>query len=166
MQAILQELKELHSSCNPYCVVKSCKRGRCRIVLDIIEEIVCIDCDLCAVFGGVGRNHTKKPDFVILYCNSDKDISRWIVIEMKGRIDHPRSIVEQLQEGANVVAENAKFKIRVFPRVLRAFVVRDDKHVRSADLMQRYVSFLGRKTPVRFVKSVAKAPVKLSEVVN
>ena len=161
MPTVLEELKELHSSCNPYCVVTSCRKGRCKIILDILEKIVCIDCDLCGTFASEREDNEKRPDFVILYNNSAVSISRWFVIEMKGRVSHPRRIVKQLQEGANIIAGNEKFGISEYRGMLNAFVVRD-KHVRATDFAQRYVSFRGKRSRVVVVKS----PSKLSSLVN
>jgi len=157
MPTPLRELEELHSSCNPCCIVESCRRRRCKIVLDTIGNVICLDCDKCGVF----TENNRRPDFIILYYDSVRKVGRWLVIEMKGRVSHPRHIVEQLQEGAEVIALNSKFKVSDSPKVLNAIVVRD-KHVRTSDFAQRHITFLGRRLWI----SVIRPGSSLSSLVN
>jgi hypothetical protein len=113
------------------------------------------------VFGGGGDDKDKKPDYVMLCRNVHKNLSRWAVLEMKGRISHPRRIAQQLQEGANIIAKNMRFNVSDYPKTIYAFVVRD-KHVRSSDFAQRYVKFFGRSTRIVVIKSHSR----LSSILN
>jgi len=162
MVGILEQLKDLHKSCNPCCIVDSCRRGRCRVYIDI-NEVVCIDCDICGVFKFkyIGTNERPKPDFVILYHNNARVLTRWVVLEMKGRVSSPGKIMKQLQRGADEIAQSNSFRLSKYPIGLDVVIIRD-RHVRSSDFARRYITYFGKKVTIR----IRRCQSKLSELIN
>lgn len=136
-----EKLRALHSSCNPPCITKRCKRNRCTWILPR-EGIVCIDCDICCCFS----REIKKPDFIILYTGDLSDIPRWFIVEMKGRVADVGDITQQLQIGVSVVQSNQQFKVFKSSHRLDVLLLYD-RHVHAADFARKPVKVrFGRKS--------------------
>ncbi len=142
--SLLQSLCDLHRTCNS-CQVRRCSKEGCELLLEEPSQVVCIDVDRCAAFSP--NPEEKKPDYIILDArNTDP---RWVVVEMKTQIrGHPEEIVEQLQEGARVVAEDRRFAVgvkRLAPVVLR----KKGAHSQDLKVLQKKgVDFQGKRWPI------------------
>lgn len=160
MVRMLEKLEHLHNTCNPGCIVDSCRKGRCRISVDI-DEVICIDCDVCRAFEGSGTDEEPKPDFIVLYHNPANVLTGWVVLEMKGRVSSPGHLVRQLQRGVDEIGESSSFKVSDYPIGLDAVILRD-RHVRSSDFARRYVRHFGRKVTIR----IKRCGSSLSDLIN
>jgi len=78
---------------------------------------------------------------------------RWLVIEMKSRLQHVRAVVEQLQSGVQKVEHDPRF--RAGPAgsaetMVAAIVCSGPLHAADLDVAQRErVRFRGRNLPVK-----------------
>jgi hypothetical protein len=74
-------------------------------------------------------------------------VSIWFIVEMKKSVGHLGRIIEQLQAGADAIQNHPAFEIssssqRLIPLLLH------DKHISTADLARRRITFRGNSVPV------------------
>jgi hypothetical protein len=132
-------LRDAHSDASgATCVVKHCSMHDCRISLP--RSAICIKCDLCNAF----PDSTTRPDFVVFLDQSDRSQHVWTIVEVKGRLDDPTTILKQIQAGASAVEHHPLFRIGEPSSRLLIPVVLFRGHVHAADF-QRY-----DRKPIRF----------------
>ena len=110
--SLFANLRALHQSCNPSCLVRTCKRPRCQLRLP--QEAMAMDCDRCRAF----PQHKKHPDFIVLHANAS---AHWFVVEMKSKVSNVSDIIEQLEAGAKAILSSRLFKVGIPPDI--AFIV-------------------------------------------
>lgn len=137
----LKTLEALHKSCNPRCITTRCRRDRCALRLPR-QGVLCVDCDRCSAF----PKERKRPDFIVLHVGGKSSVSCWLIVEMKGRVAHPRDIVEQLQIGAWVIQNDPLFQVPQSFQDLVALLLHDG-HIHDADyksIGSKRISFRGK----------------------
>ena len=152
---VLRELRSLHTSCTPPCITPSCRRTTCTLSLPR-GQTVCIDCDRCSCF----QEGERKPDFIVLYFRERPLLSCWFVVEMKSRVSHPRTIVEQLQAGAHMIENDPCFRVVQSPHRLVPLLLHE-KGIHTADVQivnSQRVLFHGKPYPIK----VARCGVNLT----
>jgi len=141
---ILKSLQVLHGSCNPTCITTRCRKHRCVLLLPR-QGTLCVECDGCGAFPTQGT----KPDFILLYAETNSSPACWFVVEMKGRVHHPRAIVRQLQTGADAIQNDHHFKVPQSPTILVPIVLHEG-HIHAADFdILKSVSYLGKSCFIR-----------------
>ena len=155
----LSELESLHSMCQPTCVSPRCGRGDCSVRVST-GAAICIDCDRCRCI----RDGARRPDFIVLYDQSNSSLSRWVVVEMKSRASHPVQIVEQLQAGADLIQDKACFQLQTPPVHLVPLLLHT-RGIHTSDLQiinNRRISFRGKLYPIQ----TRRCGVELSQVLG
>lgn len=147
MNGIIAQLKDLHTDCIPSCITTRCRKteSKCTLLLTAQGEIVCFDCDKCTAFV-----NQKMPDFLIACLRSQSGPLIWLVVEMKRNVNDVTSIIEQLQAGADAVANHSIFQINT-PCLKPLPLVLHSGKVRSADIQtlhRKGVRYKGRRIPV------------------
>jgi hypothetical protein len=104
------------------------------------------DCDRCAAFPR--ERGKKRPDFIVCLQREKPHKPCWYIVEMKGRVSHPRQIVEQLQAGVNAIQTDRRFAVLSPSDDLVPVVLYYGK-IRTGDFDKRYVLFSGRVLPVK-----------------
>ncbi|MDQ3838466.1 MAG: hypothetical protein M3297_04270 [Thermoproteota archaeon] len=132
----------MHESCQPACITSQCKRGQCLLVLPS-QGVLSIDCDKCGSF----PRGKKKPDFIVLYERGGSSIPIWNIVEMKKSVGHLGRIIEQLQAGADTIQNHPAFEISSPSQQLVPLLLHD-RHIRTADLARRRITFRGSSVPV------------------
>lgn len=116
---VVEELQTLHKSCNPPCITRRCRTSRCTLVLPRQRHgVLVIDCDKCTSFPQGRSLGEGQPDFIVLYVAGESSRSRWLVVDMKARLQHAKAIAKQLQDGTKIVERDRRFQVRQSPQDL------------------------------------------------
>jgi len=142
-------LRGLHGSCNPKCVVNSCRSGSCWAVLPAGSE--CIDCDKCPCFPLTPQffeessieETDKKPDFIVICYETSEKQGSWFVVDFKGNIYHIGKIIAQLQVGAMAIEKHRKFRVSNSPDNLVGLIVKEGGFRHASELDRRHIIFRG-----------------------
>ena len=148
VSAVFDTLCEQHRGCVPTCITANCRSRDCTAHLPQGRSLG-FDCDHCACFGGVEGK--KKPDYVALLMREPDAALIWFVIEMKSRPRRANDIAQQLQQGAETIESDERFRLN---RPIEDFVpvlvkARGINAVDIAVLNQAKVRFKGRKYAIR-----------------
>jgi hypothetical protein len=143
----LETLRELHKSCRSTCITTSCRRGRCVLILPS-DGTLCIDCDKCSCF----KPGASKPDFIVLYAESQRPSSYWFIVEMKRPTGHPRHITTQLQAGAHAIDSCPSFRLSTsVPLLLPVVLHQGGIHADDFDTLRKQrISFHGERIALSF----------------
>lgn len=139
----LDLLRTLHDTCNPRCVAVGVSRPNCALLISpaLQPHVVGVDCDRCSCF----VINEERPDFILLLDGGTSIPSRWLVVEMKSTIRDVGALIGQLQAGANTIQSKSNFKVPSSPALLTPLILHSRRGAKTADFVNRTISFSGRK---------------------